>query len=203
MNIARFCRENRYAVYLLTVFLVVAGFASIFKLPSNIYPELNFPRIAVLVHSGDLSPDMMLLNVTRPIEEAVSTTIGIRRVDSETIRGSAQIFLLFQPDMDMHYALQLVQAEVNEARAGLPADTQVDTEWESPVVYPVFDLILNGNVPDADLRDDAFYILKPLISRVQGVGIINVMATDVREVSGGGGSAEDAGAPTVAGGHRD
>jgi CzcA family heavy metal efflux pump len=183
MNVVHFCRENRYAVYLLTAFLTLAGLIAIFQLPSNIYPELNFPRIVVLAHSGDLSPEAMLLNVTRPIEESVSTTLGARRVDSKTIRGNAEIHILFQPDMDMQYALQLLQARVSEVRSSLPADTELETERVTPVVYPVFSLILNGNVPDADLRDDAFYVLRPLFSRIPGVGIIQVQATDSREVS--------------------
>jgi multidrug efflux pump subunit AcrB len=67
MNVVRFFRKNRYAVYLLSVFLTIAGVAAMFQLPSNIYPELNFPRIVVLARAGDLAPDAMLLTVTRPI----------------------------------------------------------------------------------------------------------------------------------------
>lgn len=183
MNIVALCRRNRYAVYLLTAFLTIAGFVAIFQLPSNIYPELNFPRIVVLAHSGDLAPDTMLLTVTRPIEESVSTVLGVRRVRSKTIRGDSEISVQFNPDMDMQYALQLVQANVGEARATLPPDTQMEVDRVSPAVFPVLSLILNGNVPDADLRDDAYYILRPLFSRVPGVGLIQVQATDTREVS--------------------
>lgn len=183
MNVVRFCRENRYAVYLLTAFLAVAGVAAVFQLPNNIYPELNFPRIVVLAHSGDLAPDAMLLTVTRPIEESVSTTPGVRRVDSKTIRGNTEISLLFQADADMQYALQLVQARVGEARSSLPQEAEIQVERVSPAVFPVLSLILNGNVPDADLRDDAYYILRPLFSRVPGVGTIQVQGTDTREVS--------------------
>lgn len=183
MNVVRFCRENRYAVYLLTVFLTVAGAVSVFQLPSNIYPELNFPRVVILAHSGDLAPDTMLLTVTRPIEESVSTTQGVRRVDSKTIRGNTEISLLFNADADMQNALQLVQARVGEARSGLPQELDIQIERVSPAVFPVLSLILNGNVPDSDLRDDAFYILRPLLSRVPGVGNIQVQGTDTREVS--------------------
>jgi len=183
MNVVRFCRENRYAVYLLTAFLTIAGLVSVFELPSNIYPELNFPRVVVLAHAGDLAPDTMLLTVTRPLEEAVSTTLGVRRVDSKTIRGNTEIYILFQPDMDMQYALQLAQARVSSARSSLPPDTEIQVDRLSPAVFPVLSLILNGNVPDADLRDDAYYILRPLFSRVPGVGTIQVQGTDTREVS--------------------
>jgi CzcA family heavy metal efflux pump len=183
MNAVRFCRDNRYAVYLLTAFLTIAGGAAVFELPSNIYPELNFPRIVVLARSGDLAPDAMLLTVTRPIEESVSTTPGVRRVNSKTIRGNTEISVLFQPDTDMQYSLQLVQARVSEARSSLPPDAEIDVERVSPAVFPVLSLILNGDVPDADLRDDAYYVLRPLFSRVPGVGTITVQGTDTREVS--------------------
>ena len=183
MNIVAFCRRNSYALYLLTAFLTIAGFVAVFQLPSNIYPELNFPRIVILAHSGDLSPETMLLTVTRSLEESASTVQGFRRVRSKTIRGNTEISVLFNPDMDMQYALQLVQARTGEVRSSLPADAEIQVERISPAVIPVLSLILNGNVPDADLHDDAFYILRPDFSRVPGVGPIQVQATDTREVS--------------------
>ncbi len=183
MNVVAFCRRNIYAVYLLTALLTIAGVVAIFELPSNIYPELNFPRVVILAKSGDLSPETMLLNVTRPLEEAAATVLGAWRVHSKTIRGNTEISILFNPDADMQYSVQLVQARVSSARGTLPADTEIEVERVTPAVFPVLSLILNGNVPGADLRDDAFYILRPMISRVPGVGVIDVQATDVREVS--------------------
>src|SRR5437762_14079407 len=166
MNLVRFCRRNSRAVLLLTAALTVAGMIAVFQSPSNIYPELNFPRVVILAHSGDLSPDIMLLTVTRPIEEQVSTVLGARRVRSRTIRGAAEISVLFSPEMDMQQALQLVQARVNEARATLPADTDLQVERLTPAVFPILSLVLNGNVPDADLRDYAVYNLRPLFSQI-------------------------------------
>jgi multidrug efflux pump subunit AcrB len=156
-------------VFLLVGVLTLAGLVSVFQLPSNIYPELNFPRIIVLVHAGDLSPDTMLVTVTRPIEEQVSTVFGVRRVRSRTIRGGAEISVLFSQDADMQQALQMVQARVNEARSSLPAESEIQVERLTPAVFPILSLVLNGNVPDADLRDFAIYNLRPLFSRVPGV----------------------------------
>src|SRR5947208_279357 len=183
MNLVGFCRRNSRAVFLISAALTLAGLVSLFRLPSNIYPELTFPRIVVLVHAGDLSPDAMLLTVTRPIEEEVSTVLGVRRVRSTTIRGAAEISVLFSPEMDMQQALQLVQARVNEARATLPADTDLQVERLTPAVFPILSLVLNGNVPDADLRDYAVYNLRPLFSRVPGVARVEVDASDTREIS--------------------
>ncbi len=183
MNLVRVCRDNSRAVFLLTAVLTLAGLIAIFQLPSNIYPELNFPRIVVLVHAGDLSPDTMLLTITRPIEEQVSTVLGVRRVRSRTIRGGAEVSVLFADNMDMQQALQLVQARVNETRGSLPANTEIEVERLSPTVWPILSLVLNGNVPDADLRDYAVYNLRPAFSRVPGVARVEVDATDTREIS--------------------
>ncbi|MFB3921318.1 MAG: efflux RND transporter permease subunit [Terriglobia bacterium] len=183
MNIVRFARRNSRAVFLLTGFLLVAGAVAIFRLPSNIYPELTFPRVVILAHSGDLSPQFMLLRVTRPLEESVATVLGARRVRSKTIRGGAEISVLFNPDMDMQYALQLVEGRVNEARGSLPPDTEIQVERLTPAIFPIVSLILNGDVPAADLRDYAYYVLRPLFSRVPGVSRIDVQASSTREVS--------------------
>jgi CzcA family heavy metal efflux pump len=183
VNLVRWCRSNSRAVFLLTGALTIAGLLALFRLPSNIYPELTFPRIVVLVHAGDLSPDNMLLTVTRPIEEQVATVLGVRRVRSRTIRGGTEISVLFADNSDMQQALQLVQARVNEARTSLPPDTEIEVERLTPTVWPILSLVLNGNVPDADLRDYATYNLRPAFSRVPGVANVGIDATDTREIS--------------------
>ena len=183
MNVVRFCRQNRRAVYLLTAALFIAGLVSAFRLPSNVYPELSFPRIVIVAHSGDLSPQNMLLNVTRPLEETAKTVLGAQRVRSRTIRGAVEISVQFKPDTDMQYALQLMQAHVSDVRGDLPLDTEISVERITPTDWPILMMVLSGNVPDADLRDYAYYNLRPMFSRVPDVSLVEVQASDQREVS--------------------
>jgi len=183
MNVVRFCRRNSRAVYLLTALLVAAGAFSAFRLPSNIYPELTFPRIVILAQSGDLSPQNMLLTVTRPLEEAGRAVLGARRVSSKTIRGGAEISVLFNPDMDMQYALQLAQAQISEVRGQLPPQTEVSVERITPSTWPILMMILHGAVPASDLRDYAYYDLRPIFSRAPGVARVDVQGSEIREIS--------------------
>jgi CzcA family heavy metal efflux pump len=183
MNIVRAVQRNSRAAWLLSAFLVGAGLVAMLRLPSNIYPELAFPRILILVHAGDEPQENVLLAVTRPIEESVSTVLGVRRVRSKTIRGASEISVLFTPQMDMQYALQLVQARVSEVRSGMPPQTEIAVERVTPAVFPILSLILSGNAPGAELRDYAYYNLRPMFSRVPGVSRVEVQATDTREIS--------------------
>jgi multidrug efflux pump subunit AcrB len=132
MNIARFATRNAKAVLLGVILVTAAGLYEMGNLPSNIYPEVEFPRIVIVAHSGDLSPRLMVLAVTRPLEEAARGVLGARRVRSRTIRGAAEISVLFNPNADMPYALQLMQAKTDEVKGSLPPGTSVTTERMTP-----------------------------------------------------------------------
>lgn len=183
MNLVRICHENRKAIYLLTALMVVGGLFALFQLPSNIYPELSFPRVVVLVHTGDLAPDSMLISATRPLEEELRGVQGVRRVRSRTIRGNAEISVLFDDKTDMQNALQLVQARVNDVRGALPPETELRVERLSPSIFPILSFVLNGNVPNTDLYDRAFYNLRPAFTSVPGVANVEVQASNTREIS--------------------
>ncbi|HEV3073905.1 MAG TPA: efflux RND transporter permease subunit, partial [Thermoanaerobaculia bacterium] len=174
--------RHQSAILLLVVLLAVAGVIVLPSLASSIYPPLQFPRIVVVAHSGILPARSMMLTVTRPLEQAIREVPGIRRVRSRTFRGAAEISCLFEPATNMDLALQQMQARVAEARSGMPADLDLQVERLSPATFPMYSLILTGGLPIADLRDYAFYLMRPAFSRVPGVGRVEVQASDTREI---------------------
>jgi CzcA family heavy metal efflux pump len=183
MNVARFASRNARAISLAVVLLTAAGFYSMVSLPSSIYPEVEFPRIVIVAKSGDLSPRLMQLAVTRPLEEAARAVLGVRRVRSKTIRGATEISVLFHPDADMRYALQLMQGKTDEVKASLPPGTQMQVERMTPSIFPIFMINLTGKVPARDLRDIAEFDVRPLLNRVPGVANVEVLASEEREIS--------------------
>jgi len=183
MNVARFASRNARAILLGVVLLTAAGFYSMGSLPSSIYPEVEFPRIVIVAKSGDLSPRLMQLSVTRPLEEAARAVLGVRRVRSRTIRGATEISILFNPDADMRYALQLMQGKTDEVKPSLPEGTELQVERMTPSLFPIFMINLTGGIPARDLRDLAEFEVRPLLSRVPGVANVEVLASEEREIS--------------------
>ncbi|PYR61650.1 MAG: AcrB/AcrD/AcrF family protein [Acidobacteria bacterium] len=183
MNVAHFARTNARVIVFGVVFITLAGLYAITALPSGIYPEVEFPRIAIVAHSGDLAPRIMLVAVTRPLEEAAREVLGVRRVRSRTIRGATEISVIFNPDADMPYALQLMQGKVDEVRPDLPAGTEMRVERMTPSLFPMMSFNITGDLPAADLRDIAMFQIRPLLSRIPGVSRVDVSATDEREFS--------------------
>src|SRR6185503_19880087 len=182
MNPARLSSRHARAVLLVTALLAAAGFISLRSLPSDIYPPLNFPRVVVIGHAGTLPARSMALSVTRPIEQVVMEVPGIRRVRSETFRGSTEISAQFDPTTDILQALQQVQNRVGELRGEMPAETDLTVERLTPSAFPILSYNITGGLPEADLRDAAFYVVRPAIARVPGVGRVEVGSSDTREI---------------------
>jgi len=182
MNAAGLALRHSRAIGLLAITLVIGGALAARALPSGIYPPLQFPRIVIVAHAGTLPPQSMSLIVTRPIEQAIMSVPGVRRVRSRSIRGASEISAQFDPATDMIVALQMVQNRVTEISGELPPETQMQIERMTPEIFPVFILSLTGTLPTPDLYDYANFVLKPEVARVPGAGIIEVQASDTREI---------------------
>jgi CzcA family heavy metal efflux pump len=170
------------AIVLLTVLVAIAGAIAGFSLPSSIYPPLQFPRVIVIAHAGTIPGRSMMLTVTRPIEQAVMEVPGIRRVRSRTFRGAAEISAQFEPKTDMVVALQQVQSRLAEIRGSLPEDTDIAADRLTPAAFPIYSLNLSGGLSSADLHDNAYYVIRPALARVPGVGRVEVTSSDTREI---------------------
>jgi CzcA family heavy metal efflux pump len=173
--------EQRRFVYLVVALLSAAGAWAALRLPSAIYPELAFSRVTIVAQGSALGARQILFGVTRPIEEAVSVVPGVTRVQSKSIRGGTEINVTFSETTDMQYALQQVQARVNQVEGQLPLGLDIQVERLTPSLFPIISYNLEGGDP-ATLYDIAQYQVRPLLSRVPGVGRVDVQASDVREI---------------------
>jgi CzcA family heavy metal efflux pump len=173
-------RQQRL-VYLVVALLSAAGIWMALRLPSAIYPELRFSRITIVAQGSTLGARQVVFSITRPLEEAVSIVPGVTRVRSHSIRGASEISITFAPGTNMDQALQLVRARVNQVQSQLPPDLSIEVEQLTPSLFPILGYNVEGGDP-ATLYDLARYEIKPLISRVPGVGRVDVQGSDVREL---------------------
>ena len=182
MSLASLVERHGRAVVVITLLVAGAGLYSATQLPSDIYPPLVFPRVVVIGHAGTLPSKTMMLTVTRPIEQALLEVPGIRRVRSTTFRGSTEISAQFDPATDMILALQQAQGRIAETRSSLPADLDLTVERMTPSGFPFFSVNLTGELSSASLYDYGYYLMRPALSRVAGVGNVEVLSSDQPEI---------------------
>jgi len=165
----------------ITVGLMFAGGLSLWGLGSGIYPEVEFPRIVVVARSGDMPPEQMQASVVRPLEQSLATVIGVRRIRTRIIRGAAEIALQFAEGTDMWRSLQLADAAISEARSQIPPDTEIESQKITPADFPILSFNLIGGTATSR-REAADFIVRPAFSRAPGVGRVEVVGGDPREV---------------------
>ncbi len=169
-KVAAFVEAHSRAMVLIVLAFAMAGFVFIFKLPISIFPQTDFPRIVILVDNGITPPDVQLVTVTRPIEEAIRLVPGITTVRSVTARGSTEINVFFRWDVDILNALHLVQGRISQITPSLPSGARFYINRLTFSVFPMvgFSITSPTRTP-SDLWELAYYDLAPRLYRLPGV----------------------------------
>jgi CzcA family heavy metal efflux pump len=183
MRLATIVSNQSRAILVIVALLCAAGIYAAWQLPVAILPETDFPRIVIIVDNGEAPASQTLVSVTRPIEEAMNGVPGIARIKSKTARGSSEISLYFDWNVNIIQTLQFVQARMSQLSSTLPPTAQIrNVERLTFAVFPVTGYSLTSDKRDqATLRDIATYIIRPQLARLPGVAIVGVAGGKSRE----------------------
>jgi multidrug efflux pump subunit AcrB len=169
-----FARHSKSIIFLMCI-LVMIGVYEALTLPVAVFPTTNFPRIIIGVDNGVMPIEQMEIAITRPLEDAVRTVPGLEDVRSVTSRGSAEIDLFFNWNVDMLETLQLVDAAVSRVQSNLPNTAHIQTHRLDFASFPIIGYSLTSDaVPQRDLWELATYEIKPRLNRLPGVASVIV-----------------------------
>ncbi|HVY64243.1 MAG TPA: efflux RND transporter permease subunit [Gammaproteobacteria bacterium] len=174
--IARFAIHHRLAIAFISAALCVAGVYAAFHVPSSVFPQTDFPRVVILVDNGVMPADEMMATITRPIEEAMKDIPGSTTVRSSTGRGSAEINVFFNWQVDMIQSELYVDSRLAQIRSQLPP-TATATVWRLTFsAFPIIGVSLTSARRDTtELWETARYDIKPRILRIPGVARVDLV----------------------------
>ena len=169
-------------IFFAAVALTAAGVYAFFKTPIAVFPETNFPRVVVGVDNGVMPVEQMQVTVTRPIEDAVNSVPGLQTVRSTTSRGSAEVSLFFDWNVDMFQTLQLVNAALSRVQQSLPSTARITTNRLTFATFPILGYSLTSStLSQSQLWELATYTLQPPLNRVNGVATVTVQGGQIPE----------------------
>jgi multidrug efflux pump subunit AcrB len=180
MNLVGWLRRHASLVWLAAFAFAGLGARAIWQLPSGIYPEMVFPRVVVVAHTGQLPPELVEAQLTRPLEQALAVVPGVRHVRAKTIRGSVELSLQLTDATDPLVAQNACASAV--AHVELPKGTTTIVQRVLPTAVPVITYNLSGLADARRLREVAERIVRPALVRVTGVGGVELTGGRVREV---------------------
>jgi len=167
-------RHSRSVIFLILTLAMLGGYLA-FTIPVSVLPSTNFPRILIAVDNGVMPIDQMMVTITRPIEEAVNSVPGLEEVRSTTSRGSAEINLFFNWNVDMFTTLQYVNAAIARVQPELPPSTTIVPNRMTFASFPIIGYSLTSDtVPQTQLWELATYDIKPRLNRLNGVSTVLV-----------------------------
>ncbi|MGE5205656.1 MAG: efflux RND transporter permease subunit [Chlamydiota bacterium] len=162
-------------IIFLILTLALVGVYEAFTIPIAVFPETNFPRIVIGIDNGVMPIDQMMVTITRPVEEGVNSVRGLQRVLSITSRGSAEVDLFFDWNVDMFQTLTRVNAAMARVRSVLPPTAEIRVNRLTFATFPIMGYSLTSRtVPQTQLWELATYDLKPRLNRLDGVSTVVV-----------------------------
>ena len=160
---------------------IVFGLMSYNSMPTNLFPNVDFPVVTVQTTYNGADPSTVETKVTDKIEEAVSGVDGIDKLMSTSYEGFSVVTIQFELTKDLDEA-------TNDVRDKIGAINLPD-EVEKPVVKKlggagaVISLFIASEGNDtSSLMRLADEKLKPQLQRIKGVGEVNILGYQDREI---------------------
>jgi multidrug efflux pump len=112
--------DNKTSIYILTVFLSLAGILYYQKLPKEQFPDIVVPTIYVTtVYAGSSPTDMENL-VAKPLEKQIKAISGVKKITSNSIQDFCNVVVEFNTNVSVETAKQKVKDAVDKAKRDLP-----------------------------------------------------------------------------------
>jgi len=175
----------RRPTLIIVIFLALGllGIFGYFQLRYELLPKVSPPWVVVSIVYPGASPSEVENSVTRPVEDAVASVEKLSNIYANSYEGLSVVSLEYKYSADADEAMQEVQRKINGALLTLPKDIR------PPVIQkfsfddvPVLKMGVSSDMPSREfyrfLKDE----LTPEFGRIEGVGQVNLVGGDVREI---------------------
>lgn len=182
-RIIRFSLENRILIVVLSVLLMAAGMAALFKTEVDIFPDLNAPTVVVMTEAPGMAPEEVEQLVTFPVETALNGGAGVRRVRSSSATGFSVVWVEFDWDTDITAARQTVAEKLPALQSSLPAGAGIPTLGpQSSILGEILIVgLTSDSISQGKLRSLADRVIRPRLLALSGVSSVSVIGGEVEE----------------------
>lgn len=175
MNIARTSVARPVAVTMRIASLVLLGIVCLTKLPVDLLPKVSQPTVVVITAWPNVAPEELETQITRPVEQAVSSASNLYQVSSSSTQGSSVVRISFNYGTDIGQAAIDVLQLVERAKRTFPTDPTLQT----PIVFkidpsqlPILIYGVSGGDDLARLKAQLNNQVAPILQSANGVAAV-------------------------------
>ncbi len=168
-----------------TAALILFGAIAYPKLGVDLMPNIDTPFVTITCLYQGADPEVVENRIIKPIEDAVSSISGVKRVTATAVDSYGVVFIEFELDVPADQAAQDVREKVASVAQDLPKDAEAPVVQKLDIAAaPVLALALFG--PPGETIAQMTYIaeqrLKPQLQRFDGVGVVDLVGKQTREI---------------------
>jgi HAE1 family hydrophobic/amphiphilic exporter-1 len=162
---------------------VVLGFFSWRRLVIDLFPDVEFPFVIVTTIYPGAGPSEVETQLTKRIEDAVSSISNIKSLESISQESASLVILEFELGVDAALAAIDVKDKVDAIRAEFPEDAElpVITKFDFSA-FPIISLAVSSPRPLSEIYQTSKDVIKDYFSRVDGVASVNIIGGREREI---------------------
>ena len=182
-SIARFAVKYPVTVLMLVLGIVLLGFISFGKLGTDLFPDLNNPKIYIELKAGEKPPEEIEKNYVDQIESLSMRQSDVVQVSSVSQVGSATITVEYNWNKDMDEAFLDLQKEMNSFSQASTFESFTISQYD-PNATPVMIVGLkNENISNMDeLRKVAENYIRNELVRIEGIADVKLTGIEETEV---------------------
>jgi len=172
MWIVRVALSRPYTFIVLALLILIASPVVVLRTPTDIFPNIDIPVIAVAWQFTGLNPEEMEGRITTQYERVLTTTVdNIEHIESTTVNGQAMVKIFLQPHARLDTANAQVTAVSQTILRQLPPGTQPPLIINySASTVPILQLALSG-LSESELNDAGLNFLRTQLVTVPGASI--------------------------------
>ena len=184
MNITRFSIKRPIGICMIYALIVILGLFSFKKIGVELLPEHDTKYVSVIVNYPGASTESVEEQVTKPIEDCLSSISYFKQVRSATRPGRAEIFVELTPEADADFVAIEATKKVSTIRKNLPAD------MDEPVVlkrasedYPIMEIAVTAPFEMSEVYSTAENIFAERLQQAGGVSEVVVTGGREKEIA--------------------
>jgi multidrug efflux pump subunit AcrB len=174
MWIVRLALRRPYTFAVFALLLLILGPISIMRTPTDIFPNIDIPVVAMVWQYTGLSPEQMSQRIVFQSERTLTTTVNdIEHIESQSLNGIGVIKIFFQPKVNIAMAVAQVAAIAQTQLRQLPQGTTPPLVIQySASSVPIIQLGLSGEgLSEQQLNDYGLNFIRTQLVTVNGAGI--------------------------------
>ena len=184
MKIVDFSLKKKVTMSMVVLVIVILGLISFSKLGLDMLPDLEYPFITVVTTYSGVSSEDIEQNITRPVEQWVSTVSRIKDVKSISMEGQSIVMVEFEWGTNLDFAAQDVRDAIGLYENFLPKGAQKPFVMKFNFSQmPILAYGITGGSMDlSKLRDYIDNEVATRFERIEGVASAVVFSPEVDEV---------------------